>query len=130
MAPLGRLGRLVVYNGDEPGRGGTLDRLCDQLEAAGVRATSFRQRGEPTVDDVDRALAAAREADCDCVIGLGGGSAIDAAKAVAGLLANGGAALDYMEVVGKGQKITKPAAARGWRSRRPPAPARRRRATP
>src|SRR6478735_129250 len=41
--------------------------------------------------------------------GLGGGSAIDAAKAVAGLLANGGAALDYMEVIGKGQKITKPA---------------------
>ena len=69
----------------------------------------YRQRGEPTVDDVDRALAVAREADCDSVIGLGGGSAIDAAKAVAGLLANGGLATDYMEVVGKGRKITKPA---------------------
>ena len=38
-----------------------------------------------------------------------GGSAIDAAKAVAGLLSNGGSALDYMEVIGKGQKITRPA---------------------
>jgi alcohol dehydrogenase class IV len=41
------------------------------------------------------------------MIGLGGGSAIDAAKAVAALLTNGGQASDYMEVVGKGQKISK-----------------------
>lgn len=69
----------------------------------------YRQRGEPVVDDIDRALTVARDAGCDFVIGLGGGSAIDAAKAVAGLLANGGVAIDYMEVVGKGLKITKPA---------------------
>jgi alcohol dehydrogenase class IV len=46
-------------------------------------------------------------------IGIGGGSAIDAAKAVAGLLTNGGEGgglLDYLEVVGKGQKISRPAA--------------------
>jgi alcohol dehydrogenase class IV len=42
------------------------------------------------------------------VIGCGGGSAIDAAKAVAALLANGGSASDYMEVVGQGQKLTRP----------------------
>jgi alcohol dehydrogenase class IV len=69
----------------------------------------FRQPGEPSVDDIDRALTVARDAKCDFVIGLGGGSAIDAAKAVAGLLANGGVVSDYMEVVGKGQKITKAA---------------------
>jgi alcohol dehydrogenase class IV len=58
---------------------------------------------------MDEALNVARLANCDFVIGLGGGSAIDAAKAVAGLLSNGGEATDYMEVVGRGQKITKPA---------------------
>jgi alcohol dehydrogenase class IV len=42
------------------------------------------------------------------VIGWGGGSAIDAAKAVAALLANGGSAIDYMEVVGQGQKLVHP----------------------
>jgi alcohol dehydrogenase class IV len=85
---------LLVYNG----------KLPDVS-----RAAEFRQRGEPTVRSMDEALNVARLANCDFVIGLGGGSAIDAAKAVAGLLSNGGAATDYMEVVGKGQKITKPA---------------------
>jgi alcohol dehydrogenase class IV len=43
------------------------------------------------------------------VVALGGGSAVDAGKAVSGLLANGGAALDYLEVVGRGQKLARPA---------------------
>lgn len=107
-APLGR-SALLVYNGDEPGRAGVVDRVTGLLANAGIQPTLVRQRGEPTVADVDRALGTARVAACDIVIGLGGGSAIDAAKAVAGLLANGGAALDYMEVIGKGQKLTKPA---------------------
>ena len=85
---------LLVYNGPEA----DIPRVCE-----------FRQRGEPTVTDIDAALAIARDEKCDFVIGLGGGSAIDAAKAVAGLLANGGVASDYMEVVGKGRKITRPA---------------------
>src|SRR4051812_4023044 len=99
VATLGR-SPLVIFNGDEPGRGGALDRLCQAIHPKAIE----RQRGEPTVADVDRSLNAARDANCDCVVALGGGSAIDAAKAVAGLLGNGGAALDYMEVVGKGQK--------------------------
>jgi alcohol dehydrogenase class IV len=74
-----------------------------------LNGTQFRQRGEPTIEDIDRALETARAANCDCVIAIGGGSAIDAGKATAGLLANDGSALDYMEVVGKGQKITRPA---------------------
>jgi alcohol dehydrogenase class IV len=76
---------------------------------AGEWSATVHQRGEPTIADVDRALAAAREARCDFVVGQGGGSAIDAAKAVAGLLTNGGNAIDYMEVIGAGKKIEKPA---------------------
>ena len=41
------------------------------------------------------------------MIGLGGGSALDAAKAVAALAANGGDPLDYLEVIGKGQALRK-----------------------
>ena len=100
---------LVVYNGGEPGDGGALGRARHSLEAAGVGVRFFRQRGEPTVGDVERAVTAAREAECDVLVGVGGGSAIDAAKAAAGILGNGGAALDYMEVIGKGRPITRPA---------------------
>ncbi|HET6251129.1 MAG TPA: iron-containing alcohol dehydrogenase [Tepidisphaeraceae bacterium] len=97
---------LLVFNGSEP----IAARLAEMLVAAGIHAQQFRQRGEPKVADVDTALNVARQSQCDMVIGLGGGSAIDCAKAVAGLLANGGEALDYMEVVGKGQKISRAAA--------------------
>jgi alcohol dehydrogenase class IV len=95
---------LVVHNGPVP------PAVEASLGGAAVRTVLVRQHGEPKVEDVDRGLAAAREAGCDVVIGVGGGSAIDAAKAVAGLLTNGGTALDYMEVIGRGQKITRPAA--------------------
>ena len=77
------------------------------LQAAGIGCEAVEQKGEPTVQSVTMALDCARAAGCDAVIGAGGGSAMDCAKAVAALLANGGGPLDYMEVVGKGQKITR-----------------------
>src|SRR5687767_10770187 len=85
---------LVVHSGGGPGEGGVVDRVAGALSVASVKVTCVRQRGEPQVRDVDRALDSARAADCHVVIALGGGSAIDTAKAVAGLLANGGGALD------------------------------------
>jgi alcohol dehydrogenase class IV len=94
---------MVIHNGPA-------DRIIDALAAAGITPVLRRQPGEPVVADVDAAVELARAQHCVLVIGMGGGSAIDAAKAVAGLLTNGGSAFDYMEVVGQGQKITKPAA--------------------
>jgi alcohol dehydrogenase class IV len=96
---------LLVFNGGD----GPRERVVAALKPAGVKLIAHRQKGEPTVADVDAALAAARDAKCTGVIGTGGGSAMDCAKAVAGLLANGGSALDYMEVIGRGQKIARPA---------------------
>jgi len=95
---------LVLFNGS-----GQVEQLVEMLRIVGVSTIVRRQRGEPVVADVDGATDEARRAACDVVVGLGGGSAIDAAKAIAGLLGNGGSAVDYMEVVGKGQKITRPA---------------------
>jgi alcohol dehydrogenase class IV len=66
--------------------------------------------GEPTTDLVRNGVALARETGCDLVIGCGGGSAIDAGKAIAALLANGGDPLDYLEVIGRGQPLTRPSA--------------------
>src|SRR2546423_6241912 len=79
------------------------------LEDKQINLTLVRQQGEPKVEQVDLIVQKARRAECEFVIGLGGGSAIDSAKAVAGLLTNGGSALDFLGVVGRGKKITRPA---------------------
>jgi len=101
---------MVVTNAGQPGDGGLVDRLAKLLAEAEMPSAFYRQRGEPTVDGVESAARIAREKGCDMVIGLGGGSAIDTAKAVAALLTNGGGPLDYMEVVGQGRAISRPAA--------------------
>jgi alcohol dehydrogenase class IV len=103
-AGLGRAA-LVIFNGGDAG-----EHLIEPVTKAGVAVFLWRQRGEPVAAQIDEAVEEARRQHCDCVIGIGGGSAIDAAKAVAGLLTNGGSAVDYMEVVGKGKKIARPAA--------------------
>jgi alcohol dehydrogenase class IV len=113
LGPLAkRLGTraLLVTNAGTPGDGRLVDQTIEGLAKAGVVASCYRQRGEPRVEDVEAALGLARGRHCDVVIALGGGSAIDAGKAVAGLLTNGGAVLDYMEVIGRGQKLTCPSA--------------------
>lgn len=84
--------------------------LLEGLLAHGLAVTLFEFAGEPKIDDVQAGAARARAADCDLVIGLGGGSALDAGKAIAALLSNGGEPLDYLEVIGGGQPLTKPSA--------------------
>ncbi|MHA2244362.1 MAG: iron-containing alcohol dehydrogenase [Candidatus Hodarchaeales archaeon] len=65
-------------------------------------------KGEPTIETIDFGVKKAEEFKADMVMGLGGGSAIDACKAIAGLSTNGGSAKDYMEVIGKGSLINRP----------------------
>ncbi|HMF42277.1 MAG TPA: iron-containing alcohol dehydrogenase [Polyangia bacterium] len=99
---LGRHALLVTGHSNRHARAGEL------LADAGVRWTRFAVEGEPTVDVARAGTAAALSAGCDLVIGFGGGSALDAAKAIAALVANGGDPLDYLEVVGRGKPLTRP----------------------
>jgi alcohol dehydrogenase class IV len=75
-----------------------------------VPGVPFAVPGEPTIDDVRCGTALARAERCDLVVAIGGGSAIDAGKAIAALLANPGDPLDYLEVIGRGRPLEHPAA--------------------
>jgi alcohol dehydrogenase class IV len=102
---LGGLGtRVLVCTGANPARHEAL------LAGLGLPSAVFGVAGEPTIELARAALTVAREHGADVVAAIGGGSVIDTAKAVAMLLGNGGDPLDYLEVVGSGRKITRPAA--------------------
>jgi alcohol dehydrogenase class IV len=93
--------RVLVVTGRNPAR---FAPVLDALRTAGLVLSIFSIAGEPTLQDVRDGAALAR-AECDLVVGLGGGSAIDAAKAIAALAANSGEPLDYLEVIGEGRAL-------------------------
>lgn len=82
--------------------------LAVDLATAGIDCQFFPVASEPTVELVRNGCAVAREAGCDLVIASGGGSTIDAGKAIAALLANPGDPMDYIEVIGGGKSLAAP----------------------
>lgn len=99
--------RGLVVTGRTPARA---EGLRASLAAAGLSSATFVLAGEPTTAAVVEGVALARREQCDVIIGFGGGSAIDAAKAIAALLTNPGDLFDYLEVVGKGQALSQASA--------------------
>jgi len=86
-------------------------RLEDDLCGYGLEVQVFKVSQEPTIEMVELGVALARRMGTQVVVGFGGGSAIDSAKAIAGLGPNPGPILDYLEVVGKGTPLSQPALA-------------------
>ena len=95
--------RALVCTGSRP------DAHAGLLAGLQLPATVITVAGEPTTGSARAAANAAREQGTDVIAAIGGGSVIDLAKAVAMLLGNGGDPLDYLEVIGSGRKVTKPA---------------------
>lgn len=101
LADLGQ--RALVVTGVNPDRAEPLRRL---LRDNGLAERTWSIAGEPKIGDATAGAKFVRENSIDLVIGFGGGSAIDAGKAIAALAANDGDALDYLEVIGRGQPLT------------------------
>jgi alcohol dehydrogenase class IV len=80
------------------------------LAAGGFPTAIFSVAGEPDIAAVEAGASLAKSANCDCVIGFGGGSVIDAAKAIAAMMTNDGELLDYLEIVGRGKTLAVPSA--------------------
>ncbi|MDD1612366.1 MAG: iron-containing alcohol dehydrogenase [Methylococcaceae bacterium] len=75
--------------------------FTEALAAAGLRWLHFTVSGEPSPMLVDDAVSRFRGEVVDVVIAIGGGSVLDAAKAIAGLLPHGNSVMDHLEGVGK-----------------------------
>jgi alcohol dehydrogenase class IV len=77
-----------------------IPEVAATVEALRARADAFELfadvPGEPTSDEVDRGLEALRRIEAQAVVGIGGGSVLDTAKAVAAMATNPGTIVDYM----------------------------------
>ncbi len=96
--------RALVVTGRDSSRA---EELLASLRTAGVGATTFSVAGEPELSTVEQGTELARTGRCELVIGFGGGSVLDAAKAIAAMLTNEGDLLDYLEIIGRGKALTK-----------------------
>lgn len=92
--------RVLVVTGASAERAGSI--------ISTPKANSFSVPGEPTVELIREGARRAQDAGCDVVVAIGGGSAIDAGKAIAAVATNGGEPLEFLEVVGKGRAMVNP----------------------
>jgi alcohol dehydrogenase class IV len=78
---------------------GVTGKVLASLAAQGIETRLFTAvEPEPSVGSVEQAAAAAREFACDVLVGIGGGSALDTAKAAAVLTRNAGALEEYLGI--------------------------------
>ena len=94
--------RALVVHGRSPSRSAS---VIAAIREAGVDCIAWAVAGEPTVDMARAGTKLARAERCELVVAIGGGSVIDAGKAVAALAANPGDPLEYLEVIGEGRPL-------------------------
>ncbi len=94
--------RVLVVTGANLKRAQALIALLDQQ---GLALSIYPVPAEPDLDLILNGVHAAQSADVDLVISIGGGSVIDAGKAIAALVANPEDPLEYLEIVGRGSPL-------------------------
>lgn len=93
--------RVLLVTGDSSMKGSShWPSITSGLEAQGMSWLHLTIRGEPSPQAVDEAVRALSTESIEVVVGIGGGSALDAAKAIAGLLQPGNSVMDHLEGVG------------------------------
>ncbi|MHA1791313.1 MAG: iron-containing alcohol dehydrogenase family protein [Promethearchaeota archaeon] len=89
---------IIVLSNSVKNKSGVYSKLIKELKNAGLRFDEHvKEKGEPTVDAVDMLANKAKNKQVDWILGIGGGSTIDLAKAAAGLAKNEGIASVYQE---------------------------------
>lgn len=80
-------------------------QLSESLSEKNIQSEIFSIHSEPTISDIENGAELARKTLCNVVAGIGGGSVVDSAKAIAALVPNQGELTDYLEIIGKGRKL-------------------------
>lgn len=103
----GKKAMIVISNGKSTRTNGYLARTEEQLNIAGVESVVFdKVEANPLKSTVMAGAAFARENGCDFIVALGGGSPMDASKAMAVMVTNDGDCWDYIHGgSGKGMPI-------------------------
>lgn len=103
----GKKAMIVISNGKSTRANGSLDRTIAELDKAGVESVVFDKiMANPLKSTVMEGGAFAKENGCDFIVALGGGSVMDASKAIATMATNDGDLWDYVYGgTGKGQRI-------------------------
>ncbi len=86
-------------------KGMNVDHLCNLLKQAQFKMTTLPVSGEPTTESIQPGIDLVRGQGYEFIIAAGGGSTMDAAKAISAMATNPGDILDYLEVVGKNLPI-------------------------
>jgi alcohol dehydrogenase class IV len=97
--------RVLVVTGRTTSRA---DAIRSALTEAGISSIAFGVATEPSIERVRVAMELLAEAGCDAVLGFGGGSALDVAKATAVLATTGTDPMEHLEVIGAGRPIVRP----------------------
>lgn len=96
---------LIVSGKKSIFKSGLHDRIIKTLSYEGVEYISYPDvNPEPDTEDVEKGTRLCRNEGCDCILAVGGGSAMDAGKAIAVLAANGGSVRDYFGEVEYGNE--------------------------
>ena len=103
----GKKAMVVISNGKSSKENGSLDRTVEELTRAGVESVVFDQvQANPLKSTVTAGAKTARDNGSDFIVALGGGSVMDASKAMAAMATNDGDIWDYIfGGSGKGKAI-------------------------
>lgn len=104
----GKKAMVVISNGKSSRENGSLDRTLNELSKAGIESVVFdKVQANPLKSTVMAGAKTARDNGCDFIVALGGGSVMDASKAMAAMATNDGDIWDYINGgTGKGKALT------------------------
>jgi len=91
---------LLVIGGESLSKSGRLWYFNETLKEHGVAVSEFSVKGEPSPEIIDTAVQQFHSENIDVVVAIGGGSVVDAGKAISAMLPSGEPVMDYLEGVG------------------------------